>query len=276
MVKYCKSMKRIYKRSILMLLVGLVLCFQSYTKAQVIVEESGINTSGNSSLILRKGRPPNPNQPPQPITNPGGDMGKPLPLKGVGENPASMIPKAILPAPPIVVTGTGSNYGNLTLRLEPLTIRCKAGQTVSQDIILDNPKGFSIDEVEVVIKYPSEFLEVLDMDPDTPGVNLEEGINFHKNPGVQYVLNQVDVTKGEIHLYIKTMAGNVYVGHTLATIKWYAKKPRFYIPLTFIFPESSKSPGTKVTKSGKDMLGSNYDPKDGVITGGIAILSGEK
>ena len=183
------------------------------------------------------------------------------------------------PAPPVVITppqvmtGSGANYGNLTLRLQPLTLRIRMGESAKQEIILDNPKGGSVDEAEIAIKYDPQYLNVMDVDADAPGVNLEPGINTRRNPTIQYLMNVVDTEKGIIYLKLKSMTSNNYLGGTVATIHWKPLKPVFYTPLKFIFAGTPNGTGTQVTRLGKDMLGWDYDPKDGVITGGIAILS---
>jgi hypothetical protein len=186
--------------------------------------------------------------------------------------PTPAAPPVVVPPTPQVVTGTGRNFGNITLRVDPLMIRTKEGDIVQQDIIIDNPRGLAIDEAEIVLKYSAKNLDVLDSDPTQPGINIKPFITPQKNPGLQIVLNQVDTTKGQIHFIIKSLSSNSYIGGKLATISWKAKKASFYTPITFVFPADFKSPGTKVRRQGKDLLGADSGGSEGVITGGIAIL----
>lgn len=223
---------------------------------------NAINNPGTTTL-QRPARPRPPNEgrvipePPKPSS------------PTTGSTPVA--PPVVVAPPPQVVTGTGRNFGNITLRVDPLMIRTQEGDIVQQDIIIDNPRGISIDEVEIVLKYSTKNLEVLDSDPTLPGINLKSLIVPQKNPGLQIVLNQVDPVKGQIHFIIKALSSNSYIGGKLAVISWKAKKASFYTPITFIFPSDFKSPGTKVRRLGRDLLGTDLGGSEGVITGGIAI-----
>ncbi len=222
---------------------------------------NAINNPGTSTQQTLRPRAPN---------NTGRTVPVPSKLNTPGNTPAPAQPPVAPPAPQ-VVTGTGRNFGNITLRVDPLMIRAKEGDIIQQDIILDNPRGITIDEAEIVLKFSTKNLEVLDSNPTLSGINIKPVITPQKNPDLQIVLNQVDTTKGQIHFIVKSLSNNSYMGGKLATISWKAKKASFYTPITFVFPSDFKSPGTKVRRQGRDLLGADSGGSEGVITGGIAI-----
>ena len=137
---------------------------------------------------------------------------------------------------------------------------------------MDNPRGVSVDDVEIIIKYSTKYLDIIDMDSDLPGVNLESDNRLAHNVGVQVILNLVDTEKGIIQFRLKAMTKDAYVGGKIATIRMVGKKRCLYTPLEFMFPKSINLPGTKVTRNNHDILGWDNDPKDGIISGGVTVL----
>jgi hypothetical protein len=183
------------------------------------------------------------------------------------------VQKTVVPSPtPQASIGTGKNYGNLILSFSPVILRMNEGNIGEQSIVLNNPRGVTVDKVEIVVKYSPRYLKVKDADPETPGINLKPAIEFSQNPGVVIILNQVDTTKGIIRFTVKSLSENAYLSGTLATIKWVGIKNCFYTPLSFIFSDKTNVSGTRVQKAGRDMLGWDYDPRDGIISGGVTVL----
>jgi len=255
----------------LSLLVSLcIFSMADKSQAQSTISETELNPG--SSLIKRS---PGSKQP-----------GKPVPVKpGSGSNPEKnegnksaeppvVVPKTVVPAPPVQTSsGSSKNYGNITLRFDPVMLRLTRGEVAEQSLVLDNPKGIMVDKAEVVIKYSTRYLSVHDADSDMAGINLRPAINFQRNPTVEIILNQVDTTKGIIRFTVKSLTENAYLGGNLATIQWVGKKSCFYTPLTFWFSEQPNALGTRVQRAGRDLLGWDYDPKDGIISGGVTVLN---
>jgi hypothetical protein len=231
------------------------------------IDETVMNPGGNL-----RGKPPTGAKPgprPGPAARPGSQPPKDEGAKAPDQEPQ----KTVVPsAQPQISSGTGNNYGNLILSFSPVILRMYQGNVAEQSLVLNNPRGVTVDKAEIVVKYSPRYLDIKDADPDTPGVNLQPSIEFSRNPAVEVILNQVDTTKGIIRFTVKSLSENAYLSGTLATIKWVGIKNCFYTPLSFVFSDKTNISGTRVQKAGRDVLGWDYDPKDGIISGGVTIL----
>lgn len=272
-----KSNLRLLNFIIIYFLLGIfTLSLISKSGAQIVTEETPFQLPPRprTPSFVRPPPPETPSVVPQPSP-----PAAPIPESPVqGEVPAEPpLPAAVAQptvAPPLpqVVSGQGHNHGKLTLWVDPLMIRVRENEIFQQDIILDNPRGTSIEKIKIVLRYSTTYLEIIDAEPQSTGINIQSLITPEKNPGLQVVLNKVDTEKGNIHFLVKALTANSYVGGRIATITWKSKKRIFYTPVDFAFSTDPKLPGTEIRQMGIDLLGSNLIPTDGVITGGIAIL----
>lgn len=204
---------------------------------------------------------------------------KPKPVSGDNKKTTTITkPVTTEVAKPVSPTSVGSGgsqyFGNITLRFDPLTLRTLAGSsTATQKIVLDNPRGVTLDTVDILIKFDPRYLKVADVYPGQSGVNIKSLIDPKRFPGIQIIFNYVDSNKGLIRFMLKGLKDGVYLGGEIAEINWRPIKPILQTPLAFQFSSEPGIPGTAISKNSKDVLGSSYEPQDGVLSGGVIITS---
>jgi len=93
---------------------------------------------------------------------------------------------------------------DVTLLLDPASGDYEVGDTVEVDVILDTGETLT-DQVDLVITYPADLLEVQDADNDTDGVQIEVGALFQVD-----MINDADNTEGKVEYSHVTLIPESY------------------------------------------------------------------
>ncbi|TSC75294.1 MAG: hypothetical protein G01um101430_501 [Parcubacteria group bacterium Gr01-1014_30] len=134
------------------------------------------------------------------------------------------------------------------LLLDPQTTAVTEGETFSVDITLDSGQG-GVDGVDIYsLNYDPSLLQVVDSDPEKPGVQIVPGDVLPVN-----VYNSVDTKAGNIKFSQLTNPGTTFTGRgVLATIPFKALSAGIAY-LTFDFVKGS-TVDSNVAYAGKDRL----------------------
>ena len=137
--------------------------------------------------------------------------------------------------------GVAAEVGDqATLGIVPLFTELFVGDEQVYTIRLDNPARSAYTKISFAIKYDPTVLEVLDLDPDLPGVNINAasaaGLGFDLKPDSNYFKNVVDANEGLI-FFRTALAGQKSISEAegaLAQIRVRALRQRGSSSLQFV------------------------------------------
>jgi|GEM_PF-2812973 len=144
-------------------------------------------------------------------------------------------------------TQVNDTEGPIKIYLSPQNAVYGVGDSFSVNIIIDT-KGRSIDAADIILKYNSKVLEVLDSDQNKEGVQIKNG-NILDN--IQ--INEVDKRRSTINFSKTTNQSSTYSGAgVLATINFRAiDKGKAYVKFYF---KKNYSRYTNLVSDGKNIL----------------------
>ncbi len=164
------------------------------------------------------------------------------------------------PAPPVpqtsVIQQTKGNLGAI-LSVEPLDIQVKKDDEFYTKILYTDHKKGAIDQLKITLKYDKRFLSPQKV-YDFPLHDAFEGApNFF-----------IEAGRGRIVYGGKFQSPTLVKSKTaILVIKWKALEETSFTTIDFRLDDEA----TYITSRGEDYLGTNYNPKDGVISSGITI-----
>lgn len=256
---------------------------------------------------------PRPQQPPVAVPQPG-VPGAPPGLRPLPPNVRPPVPGQ-QPVPGQPPTGEQVEIGippqgDIVLRLAPLQQLVEVDQIVPLHVWLDNPEEKPFNIVSLAISYDPNVLEFIDAPEGEPGKpnsydQSEKTVNafrFVRDPNAdRFYLNEADVGNGMVYYRARCASGEVSTSHGfLLSMKFRVRSAKERSPIRFLFSEWPEayappiqsdqqwewpSPMTFVgyvdpeSASGpalQNVLGSKENSKDGVISGGLTVLSENK
>lgn len=150
--------------------------------------------------------------------------------------------------------------GGVRVFLKPPDEKIIVGQAFAIDVILDNRAFSKLDNLQVVLTYDSEVLDIVDADYNnliTLGTNIHDGPFRDNYPWNFHIDNTVFHGAGEIVYRVGTDDPEITRGKvgTIARIYAVATRPVAATPIRFRFSENPRARATRVTFMGADALG---------------------
>lgn len=143
----------------------------------------------------------------------------------------------------------------MRLRLEPPARMLRAGERFKVDVLLDNAAAAPLDNLQLVVRYNPDDVEVVDVDKGNAvrrGINIEDGFAVENFDFDFYRTNEADNSAGVLRYSVASNAAPVRASGKLATIHFRAK--RSVTDSILALMKGPAGEGTEVTYLGTNML----------------------
>lgn len=138
----------------------------------------------------------------------------------------------------------------------PKPEQVRVGTPVIVRLMVDNPKGAVADRVAMQIKVDPEIFSCSSSSLD---------INSRFTTDWNETATSINTTTGMIYFELSTLSPDSYISGCIAELRLMPKRPVNDTSIDYQFNEWNKDPNTIYIQRGKDLLGAEFDHKDGTM-----------
>ncbi|MFB3895068.1 MAG: PDZ domain-containing protein [bacterium] len=138
----------------------------------------------------------------------------------------------------------------------PKPEQVRVGTPVIVRLMVDNPKGAVADQIAMQIKVDPEIFSYTSSSFD---------INSRFTTGWNAATTSINITTGTIYFELSALSPDSYISGCIAELRLTPKRPVNETNIDYQFSDWNKYPNTVYIQRGKDLLGAEFDHKDGTM-----------
>jgi membrane-associated protease RseP (regulator of RpoE activity) len=138
----------------------------------------------------------------------------------------------------------------------PKPEQVQVGTPIIVRLMVDNPKGAVADRVAMQIQFDPEIFSCSSSILD---INSKFSTSWNK------ATTSINTATGKIYFELRAQSTDLYISGCIAELKLIPRRPVTETAIDYQFNDWEKYPNTVYLQRGKDLLGTEFDHKDGTM-----------